>query len=103
MKESTLQRKVIQGLRAQGCYVFKVVGGPAQQRGTPDLLICVGGRFVAIELKVPGKTAAPLQLMELQKIRNAGGRAEVFDDIENIRRFIQGLESGQEIKEEQLW
>ena len=92
MKEAALQKKVIQELRAQGCYVFKVVGGPAQQRGTPDLLICVNGRFVAIELKVPGKSAAPLQLLELQKVRNAGGKAEVFNDIENIRRFIQGLE-----------
>ncbi len=98
MKESALQRKVIQELRAQGCYVFKVVGGPAQQRGTADLLICAGGHFVAIELKVPGKKADPLQLIELQKVRNAGGEAEVFDDLENIRRFIQAVI--QKVKEE---
>ncbi len=91
MKEAALQKKVIQELRAQGCYVFKVVGGPAQQRGTSDLLICANGRFVAIELKVPGKKADPLQLIELQKVRNAGGQAEVFDDLENIRRFIEDI------------
>ena len=91
MKESTLQKKVIKELRAQGCYVFKVVGGPAQQRGTADLLICADGRFVAIELKIPGKDAGPLQKIELQKVRNAGGKAEVFDDAENIRRFIQAI------------
>jgi hypothetical protein len=58
--------------------------------GIPDYLGCVGGRFVAIELKRGCLEADPLQTRILNKIKLAGGVAhvaypenwaEVYEDI----------------------
>lgn len=47
--------------------------------GIPDLLICLGGYFVGMELKdITGK-ASPSQLYNLGKIRDAGGLAMICD------------------------
>jgi len=44
-------------------------------RHTPDRIGCLNRRFVAIELKVDGKTATPGQSRKLNKIIQAGGLA----------------------------
>lgn len=43
------------------------------KRGTPDRLICLKGKFVALELKVEGGVTAMLQLIKLKEIIAAGG------------------------------
>lgn len=91
MKESNLQRKAIAYLRDSGAYVFKVVGSPMQHRGTPDLLVCFQGRFIGIELKVPGKEPNKVQEVELLKIREAGGIAVVITDIANLEQVLTAL------------
>jgi len=45
--------------------------------GTPDRLICLNGRFVALELKVSGGVVAKLQLLKLLEISKAGGLAYI--------------------------
>ena len=49
-------------------------------QGTPDLLGCINGRFVALELKshAAAKVSA-LQELKLQKIASAGGVGFVVD------------------------
>ena len=69
MKESTLQRRIIASLRGQGAYVFKAVGSPLQQRGTPDLLVCWQGHFITMEVKLPGEKPTLMQEHEMKKIR----------------------------------
>ena len=47
-------------------------------RGIPDFLICIGGRFIAIELKKAKKgRREPLQEWTLDKIAQSGGYAFV--------------------------
>lgn len=49
--------------------------------GSPDRLICLVGRFVALELKVEKGAASKLQLLKLARIEQAGGfSAVVFPD-----------------------
>lgn len=42
-------------------------------RGTPDLLCCVAGLFVALEIKSEGGKLTALQSYKLQAIIDAGG------------------------------
>lgn len=56
--------------------------------GTPDILACIAGRFVAIELKDEDGELSPSQVYHLGKIRKAGGIAIVatpstWDDVLN--------------------
>ena len=45
----------------------------ATRRGVSDITCCVGGRFVAIELKDDKGTPSPQQLRYLEKVRESGG------------------------------
>lgn len=62
-----------------GSWVVKIHGGPYQVAGIPDLIGCVEGRFVGIEVKVPGKedTLTPRQARTLELLRSARGIAFV--------------------------
>lgn len=90
MKESTFQRKAIAYLRSAGSYVFNVPGTGMEQKGTPDLLVCHRGLFIAAELKVPGEKPTKLQQYELEKVRTAGGTAAVIESMEALEALLNG-------------
>lgn len=85
-----------------GCWVFKVVGSPYQETGIPDLLVCVEGRLVGIEVKFqrPGESiegalsrATPGQRVQIMRIRNAGGTAGVVTTVEGALDLIEEARS----------
>lgn len=78
MRESVFQAKVIRYFREQGAYVLNVAGGTQIPKGTPDLLICYKGRFIALELKTDTGTTSPLQKEKICDIRKADGYARVL-------------------------
>lgn len=66
-------------------WVFKVVGGPFQMSGVPDLLVCVHGLLVGLEVKFqrPGESREAAlsrvtgrQAAVIRDIRKAGGTAD---------------------------
>lgn len=88
--ESRYQTKVEKFLRDQGCWYLKYWGGGQYTKtGIPDLLCCVGGYFVAVELKATHGRPSDVQLTKLRDIEKAGGIAmlpypedwELFQDI----------------------
>ena len=56
-----------------GAYYIRLVGGPMLRHGLPDLIICAGGRFIALELKSTGRKPTRKQLEELNAVNSAGG------------------------------
>lgn len=70
--ERAFQLKVLKDLRTLSkCWVLK-----SQERarhGTPDLLICLNGKFVAVELKKEDGKLAPIQKHALSRIEKANG------------------------------
>jgi len=85
-------RKALQG--SVGGFWFKVHGGPFQMAGLPDLLGCVQGRFIGIEVKRPSRmtNVSPIQQRMIQKINLNGGLAIVSCDpdtaVEEVTRFL---------------
>jgi len=84
-------------------FFVKIHGGPMQQGGIPDLLLCVAGRFVAIELKAtrPKSEAwarcTPLQRSTLLAIHDAQGVAAACDTLEEVQvivGFVRKLAQG---------
>ena len=59
-------------------------------RGTPDLLICYRGMFVAWELKTDSGVADALQEYKLGKIEKAGGIARIVRP-SNLEQSIREL------------
>lgn len=72
--ESQFQEKVQQYLENDGAYQVKYWAGAAfTKKGIPDLLVCSDGWFMGIELKAPDGKPSLLQIINLRKIREAGG------------------------------
>jgi Holliday junction resolvase len=76
-KVKTAVRKV---LDAEGVYYFMPAANGFGRAGIPDIICCVNGFFLAIELKAgKGKTTA-LQDREIEAINNHGGLAIVVNE-----------------------
>lgn len=74
MKEQDIQSQIIHLIQSKySGYVVNVV--KASKSGVPDLLACIQGRLVAVEVKVPGKAPRPLQQHNLDMIIASGGIA----------------------------
>ena len=58
-------------------WFVKIHGHGMQRPGIPDYLICLEGRFVAVELKRPGENPTPIQTLEMRAILAARGYATV--------------------------
>lgn len=80
--EASLQRKCQAIIRQYGGYVFKNNGNIFTESGRPDLVACIKGKFVAIELKRQGhmKELSEAQKIVGEKILAAGGIWVATDD-----------------------
>lgn len=74
-----------------GCYYFFPAANGYGSSGIPDIIVCLDGLFVGLEIKAGKNKATALQLRELERIRNAGGTALVVDD-SNIDTLKETLE-----------
>lgn len=94
MKESVFQSKVIQYLKSlENTYVVKVWGGGYQRAGIPDILACINGHFVALELKNEVGKPSKLQEYNIKQIQAANGIALILrpDDFEGFKKDLVKL------------
>ncbi len=101
-KEAYFQKKVKDGLKKQfpGAYVAKIAQGMYSQGGIPDVLCVVDGHAFFFEVKRPlfGKVSR-LQEAAIEKIRAAGGAAEVVSWPEEAAGAINSWRGGDGQKE----
>ena len=80
-------------MEAVNGWFFKVWGGGYQKSGIPDLLICVNGFFLAVELKAQNGTASELQKLNTARINAAGGIGIILypDGFEEFQEIVKGV------------
>lgn len=89
-RECAIQREILEWLSQQeGIAVIKLI--VANRAGYPDILCCVRGHFVSLEVKREGEDASPLQHRRIAEIRNADGYAEVVSSLEETKRIVEPL------------
>lgn len=96
MREKTFENKIKKLLKDEGCWFIKYWGGGIYtQEGVPDIIACVNGNFVAIEVKASNGTASDLQKYNIEKIKEAGGIALIAypEDYEDLKILIRRLNS----------
>lgn len=93
--EKTLQTSVMKYLKERGYYAINVPGN-AFTSGVPDILVCIRGRYVALELKAADGTLRPLQKVRINSIRRAGGIAEAVRSLDRVKEIIGTIERGEE-------
>lgn len=90
--ESQLTSKILKRLRTlRHSWWVKIPGGRFLG-GVPDILGCVTGVFVAIEVKAPetGHALTLLQAETIRKIENAGGRVGVAYSVKDAVEIAEG-------------
>ena len=95
--EKNFENKVKKFLKDNGAWLLKYWGGAAYTKsGIPDLLVCLNGWFLGIEIKASNGKPSDLQLYHLRGIKKAGGIAVLLypDDFENFKKLIEKLKEG---------
>lgn len=92
-REKAFENKVKAFLNSIGAYYIKTHGDRFSKVGTPDILACVNGYFVAVEVKAENGKPSELQLYHLEQIENTGGLAFLLypKDFEQFKQKIQNL------------
>lgn len=95
--EKAFEDKIKRFLKARGYYFVKFFANRMTKTGVPDILACVRGRWVAIEVKAANGRASPLQLWNREQIRQAGGIAIILypDKFEEFKELVKLIEEGE--------
>lgn len=74
-------------------WYFKHWAGPYSKVGIPDIIACVNGRFIAIEVKAPHGKPSELQKRTISLIESAKGIAHILypKDFESFKKDIRKL------------
>lgn len=95
--ESRVVRKIREYIHARGGFTFKVHGSPFMMAGLPDVVCCYKGKFIGLEVKMPGNLATPQQKNVGEKIKNAKGHWLVVygvESVETLLNYIDGITDG---------
>ena len=79
--------------KTPNCFCWKEHGGMYGTAGIPDIIACIGGRFVAFEVKVPGNKLTKLQEITLQRIKDAKGQAFKVTSAAEVAAILKTLEA----------
>jgi Holliday junction resolvase len=90
-KESQLQSNCIKYLKEKDIYHVNVHGSGWTGKGTPDLLICHKGKFVAVELKVGNNDLQADQIVRRNRILKSGGQYCCPKSLEEFIKFMEEL------------
>jgi len=73
------------------CFAWKTHGNQYSQAGIPDIIACVGGRFVAFEVKTQRGKLSKLQEITIQRINEAKGKACIVHSVGEAKEVLKNL------------
>lgn len=98
MAESDLYSPVLDACRLFGAFAFRVNAGVFGSRrirsvpnGTPDILACLRGRFVGIELKAAKGQLSAEQSQWHEGAQRAGGLIVTARSVDDVVRALRGV------------
>lgn len=91
--EKRFENKIKLWLTTHGCYHVKFFANRMTKSGVPDILACVNGYFVGIEVKAQNGKPEDLQFHNLRWIRQSGGFAWIVypSGWEELKKILEGL------------
>ena len=93
MTEKQFETKIKKFLNSYNIWFTKIWGGGFQKSGIPDILACVNGHFVAIEIKGKGGKPTELQKYNIRKINECNGTGVILypEQFETFKLIILDL------------
>lgn len=101
--EKTIENKIKRYLFEKGHLYFKVHGSKFMEPGISDIIACVCGRFVAIEVKAPGmkRNESPQQKIFGSNVIKSNGLYYLVDSLEEVIEIVEGIENVESKTKEQ--
>lgn len=91
-KEQDIQEKIMAYIQSIGGLPVKFNNiGIYAKAGVSDILACIRGRFVAIEVKKPGNKPSALQENFIDAVNSIGGFAFWADNLEDVKDKLKEL------------
>ena len=78
MREKIFENRIKKYIESQGGWQVKYFANKYTRSGIPDILACINGHFVGIEVKSDTGAPTELQRHSVRAIRKAGGFAFVL-------------------------
>lgn len=89
-KEQDIQTSIMSYIKSIGGLPIKQNQiGIYSQAGVPDIIACIKGRFVGIEVKRPGQKPKPIQEAFLDAINKKGGIGLWADNIDKVKDTLK--------------
>lgn len=92
--EKIFENKIKDFLKKNNIYFFKFFANGFTKSGIPDIIACVRGKFVGIEVKAENGKPSMLQLLNKEEIEKSGGISYIlypkdFEDFKiNIKKIL---------------
>ena len=88
--EKSIVTSILKWLKGQpDCFAWKEHGGQYGTAGIPDIICCIGGQFIAFEVKRPGNKPTKLQQETIKAINTAGGQAHVVYSLDDVKEALK--------------
>ena len=97
--EKNYENKIKNHIENSGGWQVKFFANMMTKSGIPDILACVNGYFVAVEVKAEKGTPSELQKYHVAKINAAGGYAVILypNQYEEFKQLVKCL-NGRELR-----
>lgn len=91
--EKSFENKIKKHLKDNSCWYVKYFANRMTKSGVPDIIACVNGYFIGIEVKASKGKPSELQLWNRLQIRNSGGISIILypDQWEDFKLLIEDL------------
>ena len=93
--EKIFETKIKEFLISEDAWFVKYFANRNTKAGIPDILACVNGYFLAIEVKAQNGTVGELQKYHIGRIRESGGFAVAVypSGFDKLKQLVRGLKS----------
>lgn len=95
--EKLFENRIKTFLKDEGVFYFKTLGSAATKAGLPDIICCINGTFVGIEVKAANGRPSILQKEIIKQINANNGVAVVIypKDFERLKGLVRALKHNQ--------
>ena len=88
-RESEIKREIRHYLKLKGIWHYNSWQGQFSEPGIADLIGIYKGRYLAIEVKVPGRKPSDRQQAFLDRVNHEGGLAFVATGVEDVMEKLK--------------
>lgn len=86
--EGLLKTRIRKKLTDEGIFWSSIQGGPGSKPGDPDLIACIDGRFIGIEVKTAGGRQSPIQKRRQEQIEQSKGIYRIIRSMEELQEML---------------